>query len=617
MAVTRNLKAEQLAIKSVMAGGGKLPDIYNNPAVRAQVYKIAYPPSAGGLPDELKGTVDESLYSGTGTTPQSANIATSSAPMALAGNVEAARTATEGPYSATARNEYGRVLQDAIRRSTGYTAQKVKLGESEAFKQAGLGGYNVLSQSLASHGTEMINSAGELERIVNDLTGAYKAGAEEATTRYKTAVDEYQFEADRLAKIAERAEDYANQVKLNQQSADLQQKQSVLNAKIAGTLGAVDYVTPEGNIIKGGGSISFQHNNPLNIKFAEWERQYGAVAGKESTDGGRFAYFPTVEAGFQAAKDLLRGKYYNNLTLDAAMKKWSNGGYGESVTAKQLWGKKMNQLTDQELQGLMEDMQRREGWTEATITRTEYSEKNMVAAQAIMKPFSTMKLADLPQKDRAGVSAALNVLKQQALDSGDEYAFLKTSAGGTTLPQTAVENIAKFSTAIDSLSALKSEVDNFKAKDGTGPFKGRINDLKFWDADVETIRAKLTAVVPTIARGVFGEVGVLTDNDINTYKQVIPNIKTPREAVDRIYQGLLETIKNKILNTYTGYANAGYDVSGSAEYFKKLKDQVDKELGIQGTIKLQDPKTGIVKIFINMTTKDIEDAKKQGYKIIE
>ena len=213
-----------------------------------------------------------------------------------------------------------------------------------------------------------------------------------------------------------------------------------------------------------------------------------------------------------------------------------------------------------------------------------YNQKQWDTAKSMMSPGSTLTLEAIKQADRPGVNIALNKLKEQAKQSGDIYGVMKASAGGSKIDATTVKDIAKFGTAITQLDSLKKEIDDLKAKNGTGAFKGRINEQKFWDADVATIKAKLQGVIPTIARGVFSEVGVLTDQDIENYKNTIPNIKTPTEAIDRIFQGLMETIDSKILNTYEAYANAGYDVSGFADTYKELKTRIDNNKYPVGTI---------------------------------
>ena len=127
-----------------------------------------------------------------------------------------------------------------------------------------------------------------------------------------------------------------------------------------GGLNAFDSVS-DSNLAKSGGSISWRNNNPLNIKYGNFASTYGATSGSAATDGGVFANFPSVETGLQAAKDLLTGSTYANLDLDAAMKRWSNSGYGDDV-APEYAGRTMSSLNDNELENLITKMTNREGW---------------------------------------------------------------------------------------------------------------------------------------------------------------------------------------------------------------------------------------------------------------
>ena len=244
-----------------------------------------------------------------------------------------------------------------------------------------------------------------------------------------------------------------------------------------------------------------------------------------------------------------------------------------------------------------------------------YNANQLATAQSIMAPGSTLTIDKIKQADRPGVEAALSKLRETAKSSGDIYGVMKASAGGAKVDSTTVQALAKFGTSITQITDLKKEIDALKAKGGTGAFKGQITDRKFWDADTATIRAKLQGSIPTIARGVFGEVGVLTDADIENYKKTIPNIKTPTEAVDRIYQGLLSTINSKILSTYEAYANAGYDVSGFADTYKNLQQSISAQ-SVAG-IKVKNPITGEIRSGAGLSAADISDAKRQGYEIIE
>jgi hypothetical protein len=89
------------------------------------------------------------------------------------------------------------------------------------------------------------------------------------------------------------------------------------------------------------GVIPTTHNNPGDIKIpaggmAVARQRYndpGAQPGKMGKDGGQFIVFSSPEKGFEAVKTLLKNPLYANLSVDAAMRKWSGGGYGGEVAS--------------------------------------------------------------------------------------------------------------------------------------------------------------------------------------------------------------------------------------------------------------------------------------------
>lgn len=107
-----------------------------------------------------------------------------------------------------------------------------------------------------------------------------------------------------------------------------------------------------------------RNNNPLNIKASENTRTYAGVVGVDpspATDGGQFLVFDSPQAGFDAAARLLQTSGYRGLTVDGAMRRWSNNGYGGEV-APAIKNKTIASLTPAELQSLVDAMARREGY---------------------------------------------------------------------------------------------------------------------------------------------------------------------------------------------------------------------------------------------------------------
>ena len=112
-----------------------------------------------------------------------------------------------------------------------------------------------------------------------------------------------------------------------------------------------------------GGVSQMNLNNPLNIKFSPFVKTFG---GKNSDvaarDGGTFAQFDSPEQGLWVGRILLESEAYSSLTIDAAMRKWSNGGYGGEIVADILNpDRRIRDLLQPELAKLIAAMQQREG----------------------------------------------------------------------------------------------------------------------------------------------------------------------------------------------------------------------------------------------------------------
>lgn len=93
-------------------------------------------------------------------------------------------------------------------------------------------------------------------------------------------------------------------------------------------------------------------NNPFNMKVGDQTQQYitngQASVGRAAPDGGNFLTFKDRNSAITAAQGLLfNSGVYKGLTVDAALKKWSNNGYGGNVVPD-LSGKNLDELTPDE-----------------------------------------------------------------------------------------------------------------------------------------------------------------------------------------------------------------------------------------------------------------------------
>ena len=114
------------------------------------------------------------------------------------------------------------------------------------------------------------------------------------------------------------------------------------------------------------GQISLTHNNPLNIHQGKFAEGYGGKQG--SKDGGGYvSIFPDLTTGIQAAKDLLFGPNYNNLTISQARNKWVSGNPSSSNNStnyivKEMGGdKRLSDLNTAEREKLIKQFSKWEG----------------------------------------------------------------------------------------------------------------------------------------------------------------------------------------------------------------------------------------------------------------
>lgn len=192
----------------------------------------------------------------------------------------------------------------------------------------------------------------------------------------------------------------------------------------------------------------------------------------------------------------------------------------------------------------------------------------------------------LKRVNLAKSSAELNQLKGLVAGSGVNTNSLPNTTAGFTMKLMASarndknldtserQSLAKAMTVLGQLDSLQQNI----SKTRTGFTAGRVNKLLATigqNPNAGVIMAQLQAVVPNLARGVYGEVGVLTDNDITNYTKTIPNLTAPKDQNDAILALTLKTVKNSIENQLRSASNSGVNVSGWVEDYNRISTQIN------------------------------------------
>jgi hypothetical protein len=131
---------------------------------------------------------------------------------------------------------------------------------------------------------------------------------------------------------------------------------------------------------------------------------------------------------------------------------------------------------------------------------------------------------------------------------------------------------------IDSAEATLKDIQGVLSEVGnqSGPMVGRIRQLiggVGYDSLAIRLNNLVDSLTPGLARGVFGEVGVLTDDDVRRYKALIPNIQRDPKVAQILMDDLLNTLKTRKKITIGNLDKAGYDI----ENFKVTEEVPESE----------------------------------------
>lgn len=126
------------------------------------------------------------------------------------------------------------------------------------------------------------------------------------------------------------------------------------------------------------------------------------------------------------------------------------------------------------------------------------------------------------------------------------------------VPQYLAEKAMKIDQSDKDLDDLQAQVTDM----ATGPLIGLVRSINPLDTNAKVLEAKLRATVPNLARGVFGEVGVLTDADIKNYMATLPNLSTPQDRAVKLVEMLRQVLERQRTNVNSLIEGQGYKTEG-------------------------------------------------------
>ncbi len=330
------------------------------------------------------------------------------------------------------------------------------------------------------------------------------------------------------------------------------------------------------------GSIASTHNNPLNIKVGTSTQAYidngAATVGQAGQDGGNFLKFNSAEEGLAAATALLFSPVYNNLTVDQAMKKWSNNGYGGEITPD-LKGKTINELVPDEQKRLISAMARRESGTVINNLGSKGDEiLSVTEAKTLKVPYGTTRAqaAGLVPGQKVGEDGVLQMDTTTQRQIASQYAATK-----------------QINKELADLKALYDKYGNSKVLPGNAKteLKNKVAIITAAIKDAETL-GTLDAGVSKLVEQLIGGPGsvdaLFTDSTTakNQLDQVAKYLNGKLDNKASIY-GAEEQFGSKTFGGESNQANsvkdrataAGYDYDAMRQQY--TDEQIDAALNAQ------------------------------------
>lgn len=179
----------------------------------------------------------------------------------------------------------------------------------------------------------------------------------------------------------------------------------------------------------------------------------------------------------------------------------------------------------------------------------------------------------------SGSDAGDNSVNLSYSDPNYTLNAIRGSRGGRFLTQGELKPITDIQTIVgqaENITRLINTVD-------TGPIVGIIKSANPYDTKAQEMKAAITAIVPKLARGVYGEVGVLTDADIENYSRTIANLKNTSDVNKAVMAMTLDIATRSLANQLNSLSAGGRDVSRFESIYQGMNEKalkIKSELGV-------------------------------------
>lgn len=180
-------------------------------------------------------------------------------------------------------------------------------------------------------------------------------------------------------------------------------------------------------------------------------------------------------------------------------------------------------------------------------------------------------LKDLTPTEKADVIPKLQTeLENRYTDDEDRNTILRSSLSTKNISDTTL-------TKLQDMELVKFQLDTIEENllnQDTGPIIGKISSMNPYDTEAQVALAQLAGLTPKVARGIFGEVWVLTDTDIANYQRALPNLNSTKEKNEFVVNFMRDLLSEWVKQTVVGQARGKRNV---VEYLDIYDDVIKQQ----------------------------------------
>jgi len=311
-------------------------------------------------------------------------------------------------------------------------------------------------------------------------------------------------------------------------------------------------------------------NNYLNASNVTWIRMGDTYKSKQKYINsqtpkvwGLAVWNPTTEGTYWENGHVWIVSWYNPSTWMVEITDWNAKWDGK----KNIYSIPVSQISNSD--GGFVDLSRFETQKEVSFSISDLSVFNSLTAS------EKAKRQNDPQF-KAIVEAQNKVFTDP---NADPFEVIAYSKWWKDMSATDNKEIRKFSAVLNSLWEIQETITEWTwwmFWEWTWPFVWLLRSKDPYDVTAQKLKAQITSLIPNLARWVYWEVWVLTEADVELYRQTVPNL-TQTEDVNRAMLGMtLRLVKRWLETNLTDLARSWVDTS----WFEWKLRQINKELEV-------------------------------------